>query len=125
LSGTGDNLTTRTRSQMERNWMMTCMVRACVISVTQWIPRGPILRPSWTVCERLTRDETTAHKLSARSLMEQPMSQLSYQNKAIEPSPTSTETEASKKACAERSLGNRNITHVLSGSVRASQSHPR
>jgi hypothetical protein len=46
LSGTGDNRTARTRSQIERDWMMTCTVRVCVISATQWIPRGPVLRPS-------------------------------------------------------------------------------
>jgi hypothetical protein len=57
--------------------------------------------------------------------MEQPASQLSSQNKALESSSISTETEASKKACAERSVGNRNIAHVLSGSVCASQSHRR
>jgi hypothetical protein len=73
---------------------MTCTVHACVISATQWIPRGPVLSPFWTVRERLTRGETAAHKLGARSLMEQPTSQLSSQNKALEPSPTSTETEA-------------------------------
>jgi hypothetical protein len=39
---------------------MTCTVRACVISATQRIPLGPVLRPSWTVRERLTRGETTA-----------------------------------------------------------------
>jgi hypothetical protein len=42
---------------------MTCTVRVCVISATQRIPRGPVLRPSWTVLERLTRGGTTAHKL--------------------------------------------------------------
>jgi hypothetical protein len=125
LSSTGDNLTARTRSQIERNWTMTCTVRTCVISATQRIPRGPVLRPSWTVRERLTRGGTITHKLGARSLMEQPVSQLSSQNKALEPSPTSTETEASKKTCAERSVGNQNVAHVLSRSVRASQSHRR
>jgi hypothetical protein len=77
------------------------------------------------VRERLTRGETAAHKLGAKSLMEQPTSQLSSQNKALEPSPTSTEIEASKKACAAWSAGNRNVTHVLSGSVHSSQSHRR
>jgi hypothetical protein len=104
---------------------MTYTVRACVISVTQPIPRGPVWRPSWTVRERLTRGETAAHKLGAKSLMEQLASQLSCQNKALQPSPTSTETEASKNVCATRSVGNQNVTQVLSGSVCANQSHRR
>jgi hypothetical protein len=83
------------------------------------------LRPSRTVRECLTHGETAAHKLGAKSLMEQPVSQLSSQNKALEPSSTSTETEAWKKACAARSAGNQNVGHVLAGSVRASQSHRR
>jgi hypothetical protein len=77
LSGTSDNRTARTRSQMERNWTMTCTVRACVISATQRIPRGPVLRPSWIVHELLTCGETAAHKLGARCLTEQPASPLS------------------------------------------------
>jgi hypothetical protein len=92
---------------------------------TQRTPRGPVLRPSWTVRERLNRGETAAHKLGARSLTEQPASQLSSQNKALEASLTSTETEASKKAYAERSVRKWNNAQVLSGSVRASQSHRR
>jgi hypothetical protein len=104
---------------------MTCTVRACIISVTQRIPRGPVLRPSWTVREHLTRGETAAHKLRAKSLMEQPASQLSSQNKALVPSPTTTETVASKNAYVAQSTGNRNVTHVLSGSVRASHRHRR
>jgi hypothetical protein len=56
---------------------MTCTIRVCVTSATQRIPRGPVLRPSWTVRERLTRGEIVAHKSRAKSLMEQPVSQLS------------------------------------------------
>lgn len=57
--------------------------------------------------------------------MEQPARQLCSQNKALAPSLTSTKTEASKKACAIRSAGNWNVAHILSGYVRASQSHRR
>jgi hypothetical protein len=73
------------------------------------------------VHEHLIHGETATDKLGAKSLMEQPASQLSSQNKALVPSPTSTETEALKNACAARSSGNRNFAYILSGSVRASQ----
>jgi hypothetical protein len=121
LSGSSDRWKFCRKSQRRRYWMTTGTVRAKVMSRIQRWPESA----SRTERDFLILGGTAFQRSGANWRIEHPLSQRSDQNKAREPSPTCTVTDASKKAWADRSALKKYLDQFLSESTRSSHSQRR